>query len=67
MFYKKYKGRQKKETITITFDTKGGSKMDNITINKGTELTLPKDPTFDGYVFTGWVDKTKHLFMIRRY
>ena len=59
MFYKKYKGRQKKETITITFDTKGGSKMDNITINKGTELTLPKDPTFDGYVFTGWVDKNE--------
>lgn len=56
---KKYKGRQKKETITITFDTKGGSKMDNITINKGTELTLPKDPTFDGYVFTGWVDKNE--------
>ena len=59
MLYKKYKGRQKKETITITFDTKGGSKMDNITINKGTELTLPKDPTFDGYVFTGWVDKNE--------
>ena len=33
--------------------------MDNITINKGTELTLPKDPTFDGYVFTGWVDKNE--------
>ena len=56
---KNIKEDKKKETITITFDTKGGSKMDNITINKGTELTLPKDPTFDGYVFTGWVDKNE--------
>ena len=56
---KNIKEDKKKETITITFDTKGGSKMDNITINKGTQLTLPKDPTFDGYVFTGWVDKNE--------
>ena len=44
-------------TITITFDTKGGSKIDSITIGKDTELTLPKDPTRNGYVFKGWVDK----------
>ena len=50
---------EKKETITITFDTKGGSKINSITINKDTELTLPKDPTRDGYVFKGWVDKNE--------
>ena len=49
----------KKETITITFDTKAGSKIDSITISKDTELTLPKDPTLDGYVFKGWVDKNE--------
>ena len=48
-----------KETITITFDTKGGSKIDSITIGKDTELTLPKEPTRDGYVFKGWVDKNE--------
>ena len=48
-----------KEAITITFDTKGGSKIDSITINKETELTLPKGPTRDGYVFKGWVDKNE--------
>ena len=48
-----------KETITITFDTKGGSKIDSITISKDTELTLPKEPTRDGYVFKGWVDKNE--------
>ncbi len=46
-------------TITITFDTKGGSKINSITINKDNELTLPKDPTRNGYVFKGWVDKNE--------
>ena len=48
-----------KEAITITFDTKGGSIIDSITIGKDNELTLPKDPTRDGYVFKGWVDKNE--------
>ena len=48
-----------KEAITITFDTKGGSIIDSITIGKDTELTLPKDPTKDGYKFKGWVDKNE--------
>ena len=49
----------KKETITITFDTKGGSKIDSITIGKETELILSKEPTRDGYIFKGWVDKNE--------
>ena len=53
------KEEDKKETITITFDTKGGSKIDSITISKDTELTLPKEPTRNGYVFKGWVDKNE--------
>lgn len=44
------------ETITVTFDSKGGSNVAAITINKGEELTLPKDPTYKGYTFKGWVD-----------
>lgn len=48
-----------KEAIIITFNTKGGSKINNITINKDTELTLPKDPTRNGYKFKGWVDKNE--------
>ena len=48
-----------KEAITITFDTQGGSIIDSITIGKDTELTLPKEPTRDGYVFKGWVDKNE--------
>ena len=45
------------ETITISFDSKGGSKVEDIIINKGGELTLPKNPTYSGYNFDGWVDK----------
>lgn len=45
------------ETITITFDSKGGSAVSPITINKGTTLTLPKNPKYKGYTFKGWTDK----------
>lgn len=47
----------KVETITITFDSKGGSKVDSITINKGTELNLPTNPTYKGYTFITWETK----------
>ena len=44
------------ETITITFDTRGGSSIDSITINKGGELSLPGNPTYSGYKFVNWED-----------
>ena len=46
-------------TITITFDTNGGSKIDSVTINKETELILPEEPILDGYIFKGWIDKNE--------
>ncbi len=39
------------EKITITFDSRGGSKVNSITINKGTELNLPSNPAYKGYKF----------------
>jgi len=39
---------------TITFDTDGGSGIDPITADYGTEVTAPADPTKTGYTFTGW-------------
>ena len=56
-----------KEAITISFDTKGGSIIDSITIGKDTELILPKEPTRDGYIFKGWVIKMKTLFITKYY
>lgn len=42
------------EVVTVSFDTSGGSKIDDIQIKKGTKLTEPLDPTMLGYKFDGW-------------
>ena len=39
---------------TITFDTKGGTTVDPITQEYGTEITKPSNPTKKGYIFDGW-------------
>ena len=41
-------------SYTITFDTNGGSKIDPITQDYGTQITAPADPTRGGYTFIGW-------------
>ena len=39
---------------TITFDTDGGSAIDDITADYQSALTKPEDPTKTGYDFAGW-------------
>jgi len=39
---------------TITFDTDGGSEVDAIIQNYGTDVTAPAAPTKTGYTFDGW-------------
>ena len=39
---------------TITFDTDGGSTIDPITQDYGTDITAPVAPTKTGYTFMGW-------------
>ncbi len=41
-------------TYTVTFDSKGGSSVDSQTVNKGSKVTKPADPTRSGYTFGGW-------------
>ncbi len=47
------------DTITIKFDTDGGSKIDDIIVVKGETLKLPQNPTKEGYNFKTWVDKNE--------
>ena len=43
-----------KKEFTITFDTRGGSEVKPITIAEGATITLPRNPTKEGYLFDGW-------------
>lgn len=39
---------------TVTFDTDGGSDVENVTVKEGTTIAKPADPTKAGYTFNGW-------------
>ena len=39
---------------TITFDTNGGSSVEAITLDYGSSITKPSNPTRSGYSFIGW-------------
>ena len=41
-------------TATITFETDGGSTINPITQESGTDITAPAAPTKEGYTFLGW-------------
>ena len=47
------------ETFTVTFDSNGGSKVDSIKVECGKELSLPENPTKEGYTFLSWIDKNE--------
>ena len=41
-------------TYTVTFETSGGSAVDPVTVDAGSTVTKPADPTKSGYTFGGW-------------
>ena len=45
------------KTMKITFDSKGGSEVKTINLECDNLITLPKNPTRDGYTFRTWEDK----------
>lgn len=42
------------EVVTISFDSNGGSKVEDMVIKAGTATMAPVDPTREGYTFEGW-------------
>lgn len=45
------------KTITIKFDSKGGSEVKDIVIHENVKLKLPTEPSKTGYKFVVWEDK----------
>ena len=48
--------------VTIKFDSDGGSPVNEISGNYGTEVTLPTAPTKEGYIFKGWSPALSEIF-----
>ena len=48
------KAKWKINKYTITFDTSGGSTIEAITLDYGSAIVKPLDPTRSGYSFIGW-------------
>ena len=42
------------QTYTVTFEISGGSAVDPVTVDAGSTVTKPADPTKSGYTFGGW-------------
>ena len=45
------------KTMKVSFDTKGGNKIKTVTMECGKPLSLPANPTKEGYKFVNWTDK----------
>lgn len=43
-----------KNRHTVTFDSRGGSTVADISVDDGSKVSKPADPTREGYTFAGW-------------
>lgn len=41
-------------TYTVTFETNGGSSIDPVDVKEGKKVSIPEEPTKEGYGFDGW-------------
>ena len=49
--------KEEAKTFKVTYDAKGGTKVNPTTVTCGKTLKLPKNPTRNGYKFVAWEDK----------
>lgn len=45
------------KTYTVTFDSQGGSAVDSATVEYGSTVNKPTDPTRTDYAFVGWYEE----------
>lgn len=50
-----------KEICKVTFDTDGGTTITPVSVVKGEKLTLPDNPTKNGYEFKEWKDSNNNV------
>ncbi len=43
-----------KKTATVNFESDGGTNVASVTVNVGTAISAPQNPTRSGYHFAGW-------------
>ncbi|GCF95697.1 hypothetical protein NRIC_35880 [Enterococcus florum] len=53
-------GFLRSEPVTVRFETAGGSRITDQTIEKGEKLSRPADPVKDGFTFQGWYKDAAH-------
>ncbi len=46
---------KKEKTYAITFDTDGGSAVEQVVVKEGESVILPTEPTKEGFRFNGWL------------
>ena len=49
----------KEKTITITFDTDGGTNISEISLKEHEQIKLPANPKKDDYIFSCWTSNEK--------
>jgi len=49
----------KQDVYTISFNTNGGTKIEDQVISEGEKVTKPLDPEKNGYIFKGWTYQGK--------
>lgn len=58
------KDNHKKEMVKVSFDSNGGSKIDDQEVEVGKKAVKPDDPVREGYLFLGWyLDQEEFSFL----
>lgn len=52
--WKKTGGEEPADEYTVTFDSKGGSKVESVKVAAGETVEEPEEPTREHYIFDGW-------------